>query len=99
MCEFSRSLRLKKPKVRSNCGRSRTDLFLNSRNLEQILKPLMKQTLLTIAALFSFAAGASAAEAEFRSITIAEYRDKVYAAWLGQVTGAAYGFPFEGQAR
>jgi hypothetical protein len=36
---------------------------------------------------------------EFRRITVAEYRDKTLGAWLGQVTGAAYGFPFEGQAR
>ncbi len=45
------------------------------------------------------AATASAADTEFRRITVADYRDKVYGAWLGQVTGAAYGFPFEGQAR
>ena len=34
-----------------------------------------------------------------RKLTIAEYRDKVHGAWLGQVVGAAYGFPFEGKAR
>jgi hypothetical protein len=59
----------------------------------------VKRKLLTIAALLSLAAPASAADSGFRRITIAEYRDKVYGAWLGQVTGAAYGFPFEGQAR
>jgi ADP-ribosylglycohydrolase len=59
----------------------------------------MTRTFLTIAALLSLGAPAPAAPPEFRRITVAEYRDKVYGAWLGQVTGAAYGFPFEGQAR
>jgi hypothetical protein len=52
-----------------------------------------------MAALVSVAATAFPDDAEIRRITIADYRDKVYGAWLGQVTGAAYGFPFEGQAR
>lgn len=34
-----------------------------------------------------------------RTISVADYRDKVHGAWLGQVVGAAYGFPFEGKAR
>jgi ADP-ribosylglycohydrolase len=50
-------------------------------------------------AVFLLAASGFAESAEFRRISVADYRDKVYGAWLGQVTGAAYGFPFEGQAR
>ena len=52
-----------------------------------------------LASLFSLASAAAPAGPEFRRIPVAEYRDKVQGAWLGQVTGAAYGFPFEGQAR
>jgi ADP-ribosylglycohydrolase len=33
-----------------------------------------------------------------RRITATEYRDKVYGAWMGQIVGASYGFPFEGKA-
>src|SRR5215472_6243739 len=42
------------------------------------------------------AAVASGAE---RRISLAEYRDKVQAAWMGQVIGASFGFAFEGKAR
>jgi hypothetical protein len=34
-----------------------------------------------------------------RRLTLNEYRDKVYAAWIGQIIGASYGFNFEGKAR
>jgi ADP-ribosylglycohydrolase len=34
-----------------------------------------------------------------RRLTIAEYQDKVYGAWIGQIIGASYGFNFEGKAR
>src|SRR5260370_8172152 len=34
-----------------------------------------------------------------RRISVAEYRDKVYGAWAGQIVGASYGFAFEGKAR
>ena len=34
-----------------------------------------------------------------RRITLDEYRDKVYGAWIGQIAGASYGFNFEGKAR
>jgi hypothetical protein len=30
-----------------------------------------------------------------RRLTIAEYQDKVYGAWIGQIIGASYGFNFE----
>ena len=53
---------------------------------------------LCIAAIASIGAVQASAQ-QVRRISYSEYRDKVYAAWLGQVTGAAYGFPFEGKAR
>lgn len=34
-----------------------------------------------------------------RRLTVEEYRDKVYGAWIGQIVGASYGFNFEGKAR
>jgi hypothetical protein len=34
-----------------------------------------------------------------RRITLDDYRDKVYGAWIGQIAGASYGFNFEGKAR
>src|SRR6266851_2871076 len=53
---------------------------------------------LCIAAIASIGAVQASAQ-QVRRISYSDYRDKVYAAWLGQVTGAAYGFPFEGKAR
>jgi hypothetical protein len=44
-------------------------------------------------------AAAIAAIAADRRISVAEYRDKVYGAWMGQIAGASYGFNFEGKAR
>jgi hypothetical protein len=38
-------------------------------------------------------------QAADRRITLADYRDKVYGAWAGQIVGASYGFNFEGKAR
>jgi len=34
-----------------------------------------------------------------RRISLKDYRDKVYGAWIGQIVGASYGFNFEGKAR
>ena len=34
-----------------------------------------------------------------RRISLQDYRDKVYGAWIGQIIGASYGFNFEGKAR
>jgi hypothetical protein len=45
------------------------------------------------------AALAASAQPTDRRIPIAEYRDKVYGAWAGQIVGASYGFNFEGKAR
>ncbi len=42
---------------------------------------------------------AAVAHASDRRISTAEYRDKVYGAWAGQIVGASYGFNFEGKAR
>src|SRR5260370_6671906 len=53
---------------------------------------------LCLAAIASMGAAPVSAQ-QVRRISYSDYRDKVYAAWLGQVTGAAYGFPFEGKAR
>jgi ADP-ribosylglycohydrolase len=53
---------------------------------------------LCIAAFASIGALPASAQ-QVRRISYSDYRDKVYGAWLGQVTGAAYGFPFEGKAR
>jgi ADP-ribosylglycohydrolase len=39
------------------------------------------------------------AQTEYRRIKVSDYRDRVYGAWVGQVTGAAYGFPFENKGR
>ena len=41
----------------------------------------------------------AAASGADRRISLAEYRDKVHAAWMGQVIGASFGFAFEGKAR
>jgi len=50
-------------------------------------------------ALIVVACVAVAAQAADRRISVAEYRDKVYGAWMGQIVGASYGFNFEGKAR
>jgi len=42
---------------------------------------------------------AAVAPAADRRISVAEYRDRVYGAWVGQIVGASYGFNFEGKAR
>jgi hypothetical protein len=34
---------------------------------------------------------------EFRRISLADYEDRVYAAWLGKIVGAFFGMPFEGK--
>jgi ADP-ribosylglycohydrolase len=34
-----------------------------------------------------------------RRISVGEYKDRVYGAWLGGIVGTLFGFPFEGQAR
>lgn len=54
---------------------------------------LLFRTLITVACV------AVAAQAADRRISVAEYRDKVYGAWMGQIVGASYGFNFEGKAR
>lgn len=54
-----------------------------------------RQTLV-IAAL---ALAGFAAQAADRQLTVSEYKDKVYGAWIGQIIGASYGFNFEGKAR
>jgi hypothetical protein len=41
----------------------------------------------------------AAAQAAERRLSLAEYGDKVYGAWIGQIVGATYGFNFEGKAR
>src|SRR6266849_4727500 len=41
----------------------------------------------------------TASPAADRRLMVAEYRDKVYGAWAGQIVGASYGFNFEGKAR
>jgi hypothetical protein len=48
-----------------------------------------------IAFLFSLTLCAAAN----RRITLEDYRDKVYGAWIGQIAGASFGFNFEGKAR
>jgi hypothetical protein len=42
----------------------------------------------------AFAALSAAAFSEDRKISAAEYRDKVYGAWIGQIAGVSYGFNF-----
>lgn len=59
------------------------------------LKPMQRLFILLVTAALS-ATGAQAAD---RRISIADYRDKVYGAWAGQIAGASYGFAFEGKAR
>src|SRR5258705_13935445 len=54
---------------------------------------LLFRTLTTVACVAVAAQGAD------RRISVAEYRDKVYGAWMGQIVGASYGFNFEGKAR
>ena len=34
---------------------------------------------------------------EFRRISLADYEDRVYGAWLGKIVGAFFGMPFEGK--
>lgn len=41
----------------------------------------------------------AALHAAERRLNLTEYQDKVYGAWAGQIIGASYGSPFEGQAR
>jgi hypothetical protein len=53
-----------------------------------------RKVLIVAAALF-----ATIAHAADRRITLDEYRDKVYGAWIGQIAGTSYGFNFEGKAR
>jgi ADP-ribosylglycohydrolase len=54
-----------------------------------------RQVLMIAAVLTAWTAG----QAAERRLTLADYRDKVYGAWLGQIVGASYGFNFEGKAR
>jgi hypothetical protein len=49
--------------------------------------------------LFAAALAVTSSEAADRRVAVAEYRDKVYGAWAGQIVGASYGFNFEGKAR
>src|SRR5258706_6270607 len=49
--------------------------------------------------LFATALAIAALQAADRRMSVAEYRDKVYGAWAGQIVGASYGFAFEGKAR
>jgi hypothetical protein len=51
----------------------------------------------TIAALTLLVMASSAGCAETRQIKLADYRDKVYAAWLGQCIGNMYGLAHEWQ--
>ncbi|MEJ2010548.1 MAG: ADP-ribosylglycohydrolase family protein [Acidobacteriota bacterium] len=37
------------------------------------------------------------AKPEYRRISLADYKDHVYGAWLGKIVGAFFGMPFEGQ--
>jgi hypothetical protein len=54
-----------------------------------------KRTLLPcLAILFCTPVGAAD-----RRISVKDYRNKVYGAWIGQIVGASYGFNFEGKAR
>jgi hypothetical protein len=54
----------------------------------------MKKTTVFLIAMFAMAAYAAD-----RRMTLDQYRDKVYGAWIGQIIGASYGFNFEGKAR
>ena len=54
----------------------------------------MKRTL--FCATLALAATAAAGD---RTIALDAYRDKVYGAWIGQITGATFGFTFEGTVR
>ncbi len=56
----------------------------------------MKRLSTTVVAAALIAVSAQAAD---RRISVAEYRDKVYGAWAGQIVGASYGFNFEGKTR
>ncbi len=56
----------------------------------------MKRVVFLLTVLFVSCSGTQAAD---RRLSLAEYRDKVYAAWIGQIIGASYGFNFEGKAR
>ena len=49
--------------------------------------------------LFAFLLALSICAAADRRITLEDYRDKVYGAWIGQIVGASFGFNFEGKAR
>jgi hypothetical protein len=49
--------------------------------------------------LFAFLLSLSICTAANRRITLEDYRDKVYGAWIGQIAGASFGFNFEGKAR
>jgi hypothetical protein len=40
---------------------------------------------------------AACAQRDFKKISVAEYQDKVYASWLGQIIGNIYGLPHENQ--
>ncbi len=57
---------------------------------------MKKRLTFTIAAALLASTGVQAAD---RKLAVAEYRDKVYGAWIGQIIGASYGFNFEGKAR
>jgi hypothetical protein len=59
----------------------------------------MQSRVLGLAAALWVTLAILSAHAAERRMTVAEYRDKVYGAWAGQIVGASYGFNFEGQAR
>ena len=54
---------------------------------------------LKIAILTTIVLLSNVAKAAERKLSVAEYRDKVYGAWIGEIIGASYGFNFEGKAR
>jgi len=49
--------------------------------------------------IIAFLISVSLCTAADRHITLDDYRDKVYGAWIGQIAGASFGFNFEGKAR
>ena len=59
----------------------------------------MRKMFLSVSGFVLCFALATSVHAADRRIRVAEYRDKVYGAWAGQIVGASYGFNFEGQAR
>jgi hypothetical protein len=59
------------------------------------MRSLLLQFILAASTLFVNFSPAFGAQEKFRRLSVAEYRDKMRAGWVGQMAGVAWGYPIE----